>query len=735
MNTDVRVAIAFEGVGVDPYTETEGYAFGYGDKPAGASGYTWVDSLTSFPSSVDTTVNPATGEFQLSLFVFELHNNDLEAMTFLYQQRDKQATLLEDSGTTIQLDRDDMDFQVIYVGNETIQIGTFIPAIQKYQDCVRGVWGSTEERHSPGSHVYTKIPKLRGRGVKLLTFAGDEPSEVRWRGYIDTIETSDDGTIVKIMCREHLLVLKGAKINRGAEEVKNHRLSILSTITTSGVWHSITGVISARSTVELSPLDAVWSTYFQVDDALVQMDNRSGPSQWSPPSGAGGRNILLDSGPKMLSGLKDVDRRTETPIEGVSVYEVFFVGKGYYPPTDRLKYPYHPLSIAAALLLSGNGPFDRDNFNILQKRWGAGLRSLFGPSFVADMHAMIEDTWNLEVDFFLLGWDGQSEDLLTVINTKLLRPYGFYFGITDDGLLTIKRFGLFSVLDFDEAIQNTLQPLMSPLVCKFDPAMGSAVDGISATVGEKPWRKGDSFLVNIEGGDADTERLQDAARWTVDFSTVSSENSQQVISKLLGMSTLAAFAMPRITIRVDDGRLAGVDLGLGELCLLKDIPIDKSYFIDRDGNRLDTIEGLTEFAGIIIGRQFNVPNQTYLVTLLLTNFRGGLTRLRAPSAVAIFELGGFIYLKNEFSDDEASEFNIGDQVIITDESLSVLSTGHDVISIGPGYLDISNPPIFIDDGSIIRLAPFDDYTNRPRVGNTSLLAYNFIGTHEEHIYG
>lgn len=742
MHTNVRVAIAFEGVGVDPYDESEGYAFGMGDKPAGAEGYTWVDSLTSFPRSVDTTVNPATGEFQLSSFVFELHNNDLEATTFLYQQRDKKAVMVEDSGAVIKLDRTDMDFQIIYAGNETIQLGQFIPPISKYQDCVRGLWGSEQARHRPGKSAFTKIPKLRGRGVRLITFHGDEPGEVRWRGYIDSIETSDDGTIIKIMCREHLLVLKGAKVNRGAESIENYQLSITSSITAGvGVIHSMDGTISARSTAELSPIDTVWSAYFQVDDALVEMRNRSYPSQWGPPQGAAYRNILLDSGPRLLGGLKNIDRRTMTPVGDAPVFEVFFVGKGYYPPTYRLKYPYHPLSVASALLMSGNYALDEAQFNVLGDRWSAGLRTLFGPSFIADMHAMIEDTRNLEVDFFLLGWDGKAEDLLTVINTKLLRPYSFTFGITDDGLLTIQRFGLFSVLDFDRAFNNTLTPLMSPLLCKFDPAMGSAVEGISATVGEMPWRKGESFLVNIEGGDADTERLQDSARWTVDFSTVSSENSRAVISKLLGMTTLAAFAMPRVTIRVDDGRFMGVDLGLGELCILKDIPIDKSYFIDRDGNRLDTIEGLTEFAGIIIGRQFNIPNQTYIVTLLLTNFRGGLTRLRAPSAVCNATLAGanvsIATDDNQIPGANGDDFNVGDQVVFLHRSMAPISGlgVHTVTGKSPTSLTVTpSKSASLPAGAVVRLATFGDYTSRPRVGNTNLLVYNFFGA-LEHIYG
>jgi hypothetical protein len=759
MTIEARWAIRFEGIGIDP-AQAGATAWGYGESPATPGPRDWLDAMAVQPASIDSSVDPATGEFSLSAFVFELHNLDTVALTFLYQQTQPTGFIriaLSRTGTTVSIDRTDLSGEVIFVGMETIRLGTHTGS-GNYSGCNRAYHGSTGSTHDLGRGYYLRAPKWRGRAVELVSHSDSGSAVIRWRGLVDGISTSEDGTILRISCRELWSTLIGTKVNRGADAVQEHGIR-LRTLTPGAIDGQLRAGSSAIKQTLIQAESSPRYGFFQVADGLFVF-NYASPSNgvWRPASVAqgGSGKTVLDS---------DYDPRSPdrvlNPLTTFPIYEVFCVFKDLDrrlvalgdPPASATRgydYPYHPLTIAAVLLFGSDSAVgDRARYDSATPRWAANLGNLFADNIITVLNGLIAETRGIEVDFFLLGWDGKEEDIIRVIVTRLLRPYGFFLGVTTDGLLTIARFRLFDVTAYDAAIGNEVEALTSPLQIEYDTAQGSAVDVIEARVGELPWRAGRNITLQASGGDADRSRLGDNQRWTVDYSTIDASNIDEAIRRVIALSQLGVWALPRIMIRVDDANITGRNLDHGALCTLADLPINEAYLVDNQGNRLTALNNAVEFTGMIIGRRYLVGPRAYEITLLLTNFRGGLGRLRCPS-MRVFSKSGSTVTAPTVSEyggltHDAAEFNVGDQVQFYVASTFALFdpavytiTG---INNATRVVTLNADPGAVT-GTIMELAPYPLYTNRPRVTNTSLLVYTFLAISGElatgeaaHVYG
>ena len=762
MTIDGRWAIRFEGVGIDP-AQSGATAWGYGESPPTPGPRDWLDAMATIPASIDSSVDPATGEFSLSAFVFELHNLDTVALTFLYQQTravDVIQSELTATATTVAISRTDLAGEVIFVGMETIRLGTHAGSGQ-YTGCTRGYHGSVATRHNLGRAVYTAIPKWRGRALELVSHSDAGAAVIRWRGLIDGIRTSEDGTKLLIACREVWSTLIGTRTNRGAEAVQDHGIRLKSL--TPG---AISGQLRAGSTAIKQQLIQAESAprwgFFQIADGLFLL-NYASPfngiwkvSDSAPVAQLGSGKTVLDSD----YDPRDPDR-VFNPLTTFPIFEVFCVSKDIdtravatslprASATRGYDYPYHPLTIAAVLLFGSDSVVgDRARYDSTTTRWAANLGNMFAADIITTLNDLILATRGIEVDFFLLGWDGKEEDVLKVIITRLLRPYGFFLGVTTDGLLTIARFRLFDVLAYDAAIVNQVEALTSPLQIEYDAAQGSAVDVIEARVGELPWRAGRNVTLQASGGDADRSRLGDNQKWTVDYSTIDSANIDEAIRRVIALSQLGVFALPRLMIRVDDAEITGANLDHGALVTLADLPINEAYLVDNDGNRISEINNAVEFTGMIVGRRYLVGPRTYEITLLLTNFRGGLARLRCPSMRVLSKSGSTVTAPttSEYGGltHDAAEFNVGDQVqfYVASTFALVSPTIFTITGINNSTRVVTlNADPGAVTGAIMELAHYPLYTNRPRVTNTSLLVYTFmalggdLATGEKaHVYG
>jgi hypothetical protein len=754
MNIEGRWAIRFEGISVTP-SQIGATSWGYGEEPPNAGARDWVDALATQPASIDSTVEPATGEFSLSAFVFELHNLDTVALTFLYQQTTPAGTLnaaLTDSATTVLLSRADLENEIVYIGNETILLGVHAGG-GSYTTCSRARHGSQAVPHNVGTAFFTRPPSWRGRGVELVSHADSGAAITRWRGLVESISTNEDGTRVRIACRELWASLMGTRTNRGADAIAGHNLVIAvksSDPDLNGVFGSFRMEPSARKQSLIGSETGAVFAFMQVGDALM-LAQETGYQTWRTFF----REPLDASGEKLLATAIDT---ASVPVTQ-PIYEVFCVHRvfdarlaaiGLDPAsaTRGYDYPYHPLTIAAVLLFgSTSTTYDYSAFDTATTRWAANFRTLFAADIILDIADLIEQTRGIEVDFFLLGWDGKEDDVLSVVLTRLLRPYGFFLGVTDSGQLTIARFGLADVVAYDAAVGNELDVLTSPLQIAYDSAQGSAIDVIEARVGGRPWKAGRNVRLQASGGDSDRARLGDNQKWTVDYSTLDEGNIDTAITRIIALSQMGVFAMPRLTIRVDDAALTGTNLDHGALVTLADLPINEAYLVDSDGQRISTFAGRADFVGMVIGRKFLVGPRTYEVTILFTNYRTGLERLRCPSMIVDAKAGAVVSsaLTSDFGSlgPDAQEFNIGDQVQFYNASdlTPLSSTVYTIQGISGEDVTLDTDPGSVV-GQIMELALYSNYTNRPKVQNTSLLVYTFmalggvLGTSDEaHVYG
>jgi hypothetical protein len=752
MNTDGRWAIRFEGIGLDA-SLPGATSWGYGEEPPTPGSRDWVDALATQPASIDSSVEPATGEFSLSAFVFELHNLDTVALTFLYQQTRPVGTLttaLTQTATTVVISDTTLENELIFIGDETILLGVHGSG-GSYTGCVRGYHGSQAAPHNAGTGFFTRPPSWRGRGVELVSHSDSGAAATRWRGLVESISTSDDGTRVRIACRELWASLMGTKANRGADAIVGHNIVVRPASSVSD-WSRVVGSFQFESTARKASLIASESApyaFMQVGDALM-VAGETGYRTWRLDF-----QPIDDSGEKLLATAIDT---ASVPVTQ-PVYELFCVHKGFdarlaaigldpASATRGYDYPYHPLTIAAVLLFGGtSATYDYGAFDTATTRWAANFRALFAFTVLGDIATLIEDTRGIEVDFFLLGWDGAEEDVLSVVSTHLLRPYGFFLGVTDNGQLTIARFGLVDVAAYDAAVGNELDALTSPLQIGYDSAQGSAIDVIEARVGERPWKAGRNVRLNASGGDSDRSRLGDNRKWTVDYSTLDPGNIDTAITRIIALSQMGVFAMPRLTIRVDDAALTGRNLDHGALVTLADLPINEAYLVDADGNRVSTFANNPSFVGMVIGRKFLVAPRTYEITLLFTNYRTGLERFRCPSMIVDAKVGAVV--SSAFASafggigPDAQQFNQGDEVQFYHASdLTLFSpTVYTIASISSANVTLNADPGSVV-GKIMELALYSDYTNRPKVTNTSLLVYTFmalgdvLGTSDEaHVYG
>jgi hypothetical protein len=754
MHTEGRWAIRFEGIGLDA-SLSGATSWGYGEEPPTPGSRDWVDALATQPASIDSSVEPATGEFSLSAFVFELHNLDTVALTFLYQQTRPVGTLntaLTDTATTVVISDTTLENELIFIGDETILLGLHGSG-GSYTGCVRGHHGSQAAPHNAATAFFTRAPSWRGRGVELVSHSDAGAAIVRWRGLVESISTSDDGTRVRIACRELWASLMGTKTNRGADAIVGHGVVVYpASASDPERWRQVGGSFQMESTARKQSLISSESApyaFVQVGDALM-VSGETGYRTWRVFF-----QPIDDSGEKLLATAAD---NASVPVTQ-PVYELFCVHKGFdtrlaaigldpASATRGYDYPYHPLTIAAVLLFGGTSTtYDYGSFDTATTRWAANFRALFAYGILGDIATLIEDTRGIEVDFFLLGWDGAEEDVLSVVSTRLLRPYGFFLGVTDNGQLTIARFGLVDVAAYDAAVGNELDVLTSPLQIGYDSAQGSAIDVIEARVGERPWKAGRNVRLNASGGDSDRSRLGDNRKWTVDYSTLDPGNIDTAITRIIALSQMGVFAMPRLTIRVDDAALTGRNLDHGALVTLADLPINEAYLVDADGNRISTFAGRADFVGMVIGRKFLVAPRTYEITLLFTNYRTGLERYRCPSMIVDDKAGAVVSsaLTSDFGSlgPDAQEFNVGDEVQFYNATdLTLFSpTVYTIQSISAEDVTLDVDPGSVV-GKIMELALYSAYTNRPRVTNTSLLVYTYLavagvlGTSDEaHVYG
>jgi hypothetical protein len=711
------VGLVIEGVGSST-SKSGGIAWCYGSVPSGSTDYEYITRMTSLPNTLDDTVNPFTGGLSTSSYTISLSANDDVATRLLYTQRKSTLSLagpITAASTIVGVSgpgNTTLAGSVIYAGDEAILLGTHTAGGQ-YTGCTRGFWSTTAQAHQQGDFVKLKNGYLRTRRASLVTYDRDTGTEsIRWRGFVDTIDTSTDGLTVNVKCRSVLSLLMGATVNRSAPriDVGEAFVQYLAGASEPGFAASIRGT---GYTQRGSKTAAAYVGTFQVGDTAVRgtvstdgVITISGfpLREWGAPELEGDEDIQRDGFSAPSQTLDESD-----------IYELFVIdGTSQALSTTRALTKWrHPVAVAAALMLSTDAT-SPSGFDALPGVWGCGA-----PAEIFDqtaIQAVIDATPDLAIDRLILGWDGDEVDIFEYTQRTLLAPFGFSWTLTDDSKIAIARFQAVAIDEFDSV--NTVQPI--PHMLMMSGTRENEFDQVVGLFGGLPWRDPEPLLIaSRDGEQRDSIRrnlFNQATTLDLDFQTLDVSRRDDA-SDLLARATQGHYGTPTLYINARDYADTGTSYDLLGAITLDDPGIIQAWFIDNDGSRTSITAADGTFVGRIVSRTYDFETNLYSLGVLLTNWRfANVPRLRAPSAVLngssttttlTVEQNAFHSGANDTSFFIAGDvvslwYRDGVEVNSPPESRTVVSTTATTIVINSGFT--TGP-----SGAIVRLADFDDY--------------------------
>lgn len=699
------VAVAIEAIGSST-SKTNGYAFCYGTTPTHTSNYEYIGGMIDAPDSVETSVNPYTGEIDTSSFTFRFAASDDIARKLLHVQvRTPLTTTISfgDATTTVRVSgtgSTTLAGSVVYIDDEAILLGTHSGS-GVYASCTRGFWGTTATGHGAGIQVYTANSYIQYRRVTMLTIDRASGTEtVRWRGFVDSVATDESGKIINVTCIELWAAIRGAAVNRGAP-----RLQVTGHVVNVPDWQRPTFIGSLRAERRVLKTGSGTSTaWYQLGDTLTV-------GSYSTST----KRTTFDGPAAYWLGAPDFEWESNnssvgnTPAQTYAdtAYEVFVADARVPGSTDDLTYPLHPVAIAMALLMSGPETTP-SGYDVLGEKWGLAIpSSLFDTSAIG---ALIASTADVKIDRLLLGWDGEQVDVLSVVINTLLRPYGFYLGITDAGLLTVGRVDLIAIDVGSAATAYTPIPTRLSWDVNVDGQFWQA----EAKIGALPWREPDTVIAQRDGSFRDASRksvFSRSARTTYDFQTLAPESDRSaVVGDLISQVVRGKQSAPIIGVTLIDGGT----YDLGGVIALTAPNIQQAWWINADGTRTTLTAGDPSFAGIIIGRRYDIGRRVYELSILLTNWSSGqFVRWRAPSAAVTGIAANVLTVsQNAFHAgvDDTSFFEVGDEVYFVDKSGAFVENGFEVTAVTSTTITLDGSPATAAAGDFLRLEAYN-FTN------------------------
>lgn len=638
----VTCGLIVEGVGRPGTSDATIFAHDYSidqERPELLSAEVDRGVFVTIPRSVSTEINPIQGSYETSSFTFELLLDDETSALFLRQAtiRDSIGVLdssLEPGADNVFLNVSGHDGEVVYVGDETILLGSFDGDSGGYLNCTRGYHESPELHHPVGRRVYDRIPAWRRRLVELVTFEHQTRQwSSRWFGQIENINTANNGTILQIACRELFAGLSDAEINRSPVDLKTRGAVRAYYDQALGMMQAV-GLVT-QTTSQVHKLSATHRpAVCRVGDTPMMV----------PRVGFG--MFFNKAEPFGLFG-EEAEREGTGPVQ-----EILCVSKsldqkyGLISATSDLPQPYNPVAIAFALLTSTRRetPDIGDRYDVLHHNFSIDLYPWLD---VSAWHKAIEQAQDIEIDQLYMGWDGPVHVLDTIINV-LLRPYGFLVSVTQTGKLGIERIVSPDVSHLCAAEQNALE-IISPAYggeeLAWETALESTIDQVTAMVGKTPWSDGSSIVIQ-PGAESERKSAQSDARvFDYDLQTLKRSSvafygdgdaGDEATNALISQALQGHYSSPRVSFTtfdsVPDGRTYDLgkyySIGLGG-------PISK-WFPTKDGTRVTLPSSeddiAIQFAGMMVSRQFDLLDHTYNIKLLLTAHRiGRIARLRAPN--------------------------------------------------------------------------------------------------------
>lgn len=670
----ITCGFTIEGIGVDPnVSSATRWTYRYTSAtPEGALTGSYRGVQVLLPRSVETSVDPINGRYEVSSFTFELALMDEVATLFLRQAVRPLGSLssgIIESEGVVPLPVPGHAGKVVYIGDETVRLGTWNGA--GYDDCDRGWHSSTRARHAKNLNVYGEVPYWRNR---LITFSTHTNGvwRTRWRGFLDDMNTSGQGTVLQLTCRELFAALTGAVLNRATPDLR--------------IYGDLRWYYDAETRlVRATGYTPFYSRVHKLSVTTRPLVCRLGETPMLVPRIG---NSVEWFKAKPLPSAPFNDRPSQGP-----AYELLAVDKqlderiGGVSATLDLPYPYHPVAIAYALLTStdrATPDVSSDRYDIFAAPWGADLLPWLDAGSWLNL---IEETREIQIEQLYLGWEG-TESLLDTIITLLLRPYGFFVTINEQGLLACERFRALDIAQWCEGTTRglrILRPGFGGTEMVWEAALGSAVDEISAEVGRTPWQEPSRLIIRAREHSRRIGQLSESAIHTYDLRTIrgagltqfgDGDGADLAANRLLNQAALAHYAAPRLRFSVPDSALQGMTYDQGRYYAIALGP-DDPWFVTQDGRRVtlpSAEEGVTvQFMGMLIARRFDIPTQTYELTLLLVAHRvARAVRWRAPNAVVVDSehpaAQVYVGAGSELGNiEDADWFKAGDEVVLCHE--------------------------------------------------------------------
>lgn len=757
----MRIVCAhIEGLGkIDGTGESSGYLFTT-ELPSGfdrtTSSYDWRPVMPQDPQAGETRVEPFEPVFRFSPFDLTLsagRAQDFIAELMLFKQvnaitevnetafSSSDPTLTVDSATGLSVG------DVIYINAETLKI-TGISGNDL--TVTRGHYGSEGAAHPEGANVFTRPPLFEGRRVTLYTYDTERGSlEPRQRGIISGSVTMDGATMT-VPVRQLMAPVTKAKINRDPVRATNSDLQEYTVPEDFDVFPSekyFAGTISVDSGEDFTRVKKTdgqnasgtfWEIngepYLASGNTLTYRLFKSGVRELNDVPRTGGNAAKLESPPTELfvvSRLLDeqFDDNFSSTADYANMSSSFTVGGTSFDRTQEQKnhYIYHPLAIFAAWAFgTSRGTSDPEEFDILKApNMALDLSFLFAADVKAKIHELVVDALgrSQQIDQIVIGAGGKPERMLDVARKKLLHPYGYKLGATNEGKLTIYRPGPPDVDGYSSARGNQISPIGgADGVYVVDNGQGSTVDVIEAEFGATPYNDGRLITLKADSGLPDrTFSLHAQPETSLDLSTLdASEGVREATRYVLNQALLQHFASKRLRVKVPDRLPDSLDYGLGEYVTIDDIQIKDAWLVDSDGNRTSTINNSVEWVGQIYARRPSERFAGFELELLINSDQ--IIRRRAPSGVVVSSASDEVVIEETTftNDSDADAFNVGDELKIVQPDGTVRDDSNQtVLSIDKSSGASVNDRVNITGtwttnpvaGDYVRLADYDDYDN------------------------
>lgn len=795
-NSPHEYAIHIEGIGDDEDTQQFGNLYTTGDTYSGSTNGVvdwrspdWDKSFTNpatvkddilIPDSlsgVGDSINTYDSSIQWAGFDFDLKATPEILETFLNKARRPNFKLNESidaNNVTIKTNANNGEIKesVVFIGDEALDVNTHKGSGE--YGVTRGAFLSVPQQHGSGDSIFKQVPYWQNRKVRFFSY---QPYPKSGESYIKLI-------------RRYVGVIDGAISHNNtrltiptvsAGQKLRNRQSNLDPITTLDLnakeesfsvrvqedafegssspidLKEVKGDFDLSSGKESSVIKPnKWNngderTWIQLQDSLILPYDGHKIHWFTENSGNGPFNVTLSSNTDAPFGQQDFDN---VPDRIVEVNELFVIARRYdeehsktYSSTRFItessnhdeKYIYHPVSVAACLLMSTYGEnVDAEKFDVLNGNMGLSALSLFNNDptasggFIEEIRSLVDEHPEDQIDHLVLGWNGEKVDLWDRI-TSMLNSFNYYWKVEQNGRIGIKKLSTSDIGFNDEALNNKVTAVPSDSISQND-GEDKSIDVIEAKVGNIPTEDRPKLIQVQSLGDNPNRstQLSKSPDKTVNMETISISNAGLAESLLKKSAILQNLGSPRINIQVkdhlDDDN--SPDYTVGKPCVISRLPLRKKWGVDRSGKLTRFDNSSTSFVSIIIGRTFLPQKRSYKLKIQLIS--EGVARWRSPSGLieSVDSANNTVTLSNVEQYQGASVFQVDDDVqFFNKEGVEVTSEVKEITNV-----DTTNDKITLNDfsfttdpsaGDIVEIANLDvdlgddgGYLHKDRAGST-----------------